>query len=223
MTRWATAPSASGSAEDVDPGGLPRHEHAAACSSPYTPLLFMGQEWNASTPFLYFTDHNAELGRLVTEGRRKEFAGFARFAGDAGAGPPGPRDLPALEARLGRAAQRPSMRGVRALYRELLRLRATEPALKERRREHFDARALGHRRARARAPGPRGRAPRPRQREGLPGAPPARGRPAAPVDRGGPLRRRRGPGPRARGRAAARGAVRRGARARGLRGVSGPS
>ena len=51
--------------------------------SPYTPLLFMGQEWNASTPFLYFTDHHEELGRLVTEGRRKEFASFARFAGDA--------------------------------------------------------------------------------------------------------------------------------------------
>jgi len=46
---------------------------------PETPLLFMGQEWAASTPFLYFTDHNADLGRLVTEGRRKEFSRFASF------------------------------------------------------------------------------------------------------------------------------------------------
>ena len=50
--------------------------------SPYTPLLFMGQEWAASTPFQFFTDHGAELGRLVTEGRRAEFAGFSAFSGE---------------------------------------------------------------------------------------------------------------------------------------------
>ena len=38
-----------------------------------------GQEWAASTPFLFFTDHNAELGRKVTEGRRREFHQFAAF------------------------------------------------------------------------------------------------------------------------------------------------
>jgi maltooligosyltrehalose trehalohydrolase len=48
--------------------------------SPETPLLFMGQEWAASSPFLYFTDHNQELGRLVTQGRRAEFKGFAAFS-----------------------------------------------------------------------------------------------------------------------------------------------
>jgi len=46
---------------------------------PETPLFFMGQEFAASTPFLYFTDHPEELGRLVTEGRRKEFSGFPAF------------------------------------------------------------------------------------------------------------------------------------------------
>ncbi len=50
--------------------------------SPYTPLLFQGQEWAAGTPFLYFTDHNAELGKLVTEGRRAEFAHFEGFKGE---------------------------------------------------------------------------------------------------------------------------------------------
>jgi maltooligosyltrehalose trehalohydrolase len=45
--------------------------------SPFVPLLFQGEEWAARTPFLYFTDHqDAELGRLVAEGRRKEFSGF---------------------------------------------------------------------------------------------------------------------------------------------------
>lgn len=47
---------------------------------PTTPLLFMGQEWGASAPFLYFTDHEPELGAAVTRGRREEFAGFAGFA-----------------------------------------------------------------------------------------------------------------------------------------------
>ncbi|HTU52230.1 MAG TPA: malto-oligosyltrehalose trehalohydrolase [Acidobacteriaceae bacterium] len=48
--------------------------------SPEVPLLFMGQEWAAPEPFLYFTDHNEELGRRVTEGRRKEFSHFSAFA-----------------------------------------------------------------------------------------------------------------------------------------------
>ena len=47
--------------------------------APETPLLFMGQEWAASTPFQYFTDHRPELARLVTEGRRREFAAFQGF------------------------------------------------------------------------------------------------------------------------------------------------
>lgn len=47
---------------------------------PQTPMLFQGQEWAASTPFVYFTDHEPDLGKLVTEGRRKEFAKFAAFA-----------------------------------------------------------------------------------------------------------------------------------------------
>jgi maltooligosyltrehalose trehalohydrolase len=110
--------------------------------APYTPLLFMGQEWNASTPFLYFTDHNAELGRLVTEGRRKEFAGFKRFAGGE---VPDPQAVDTFtRSKLDWSeAERPEHAGVRALYRELLRLRATEASLRERRRGHFDARPLG--------------------------------------------------------------------------------
>jgi maltooligosyltrehalose trehalohydrolase len=47
---------------------------------PETPLLFMGQEWAASAPFLYFTDHEPGLGRQVTEGRRQEFARFRAFS-----------------------------------------------------------------------------------------------------------------------------------------------
>jgi maltooligosyltrehalose trehalohydrolase len=52
---------------------------ALLCLTPYTPLLFMGQEWAASTPFLFFTDHPPGLGKMVTEGRREEFQAFAAF------------------------------------------------------------------------------------------------------------------------------------------------
>ncbi|WP_026415606.1 malto-oligosyltrehalose trehalohydrolase [Actinomadura oligospora] len=42
---------------------------------PFTPMLFMGEEWGASTPWRYFTDHREpDLARAVTEGRRREFA-----------------------------------------------------------------------------------------------------------------------------------------------------
>lgn len=51
--------------------------------APEIPLLFMGQEWAAPEPFLYFTNHNDELGRLVTAGRRKEFEHFSAFADEA--------------------------------------------------------------------------------------------------------------------------------------------
>ena len=44
---------------------------------PFVPMLFAGEEFAASTPFQYFTDfHDKELGRLVSEGRRKDFAAF---------------------------------------------------------------------------------------------------------------------------------------------------
>ena len=46
--------------------------------SPYLPLLFMGEEFAESARFQYFTSHtDPELGRAVTEGRRKEYAEFA--------------------------------------------------------------------------------------------------------------------------------------------------
>jgi maltooligosyltrehalose trehalohydrolase len=50
--------------------------------APFVPLLFQGEEWGARTPFLYFTDHeDRELGRLVSEGRAREFESF-RWAGE---------------------------------------------------------------------------------------------------------------------------------------------
>jgi len=51
--------------------------------SPSIPLLYMGEEWGSTTPFLYFCDFGGELADLVREGRRKEFASFPEFADPA--------------------------------------------------------------------------------------------------------------------------------------------
>ena len=62
-------------AQLVSPG---RAKIAAALvlTAPFVPMLFQGEDWAASSPFQYFTSHDPELGRLVSEGRRKEFAAF---------------------------------------------------------------------------------------------------------------------------------------------------
>lgn len=50
---------------------------ALVFTAPFIPLLFQGEEWGASSPFRYFTDHqDPALGRAVSEGRRQEFAAF---------------------------------------------------------------------------------------------------------------------------------------------------
>ena len=58
---------------------------AVACIllAPSPPLLFMGEEFSASTPFLFFCDFGPELALAVTQGRRKQFARFAQFADPA--------------------------------------------------------------------------------------------------------------------------------------------
>jgi maltooligosyltrehalose trehalohydrolase len=127
------------------PPALWRALSALLLLSPYTPLLWMGQEWAASTPFQFFTDHNAELGRLVTEGRRGEFAAFSAFSDPAvRTRIPDPQD----EATFLRSKLRwdereaPAHAPVLALYRALLALRRDEPALRTTDRAHFEVAAL---------------------------------------------------------------------------------
>jgi maltooligosyltrehalose trehalohydrolase len=54
---------------------------ATACIllAPSVPMLFMGEEFRASTPFQFFCDFGAELAAAVTRGRREEFKRFERF------------------------------------------------------------------------------------------------------------------------------------------------
>jgi maltooligosyltrehalose trehalohydrolase len=65
-------------AQLIDPAKL-RVALAALLLAPSPPLLFMGEEFGASSPFLFFCDFGADLAGKVTAGRRSEFARFAQF------------------------------------------------------------------------------------------------------------------------------------------------
>jgi maltooligosyltrehalose trehalohydrolase len=99
--------------------------------SPMIPLMFMGDEWGASEPFLFFTDFHDELADAVREGRRGEFADFAAFADPARRERiPDPNALqtfhssrPAADALLLETDLGQDHRNWQALYRELLAVR----------------------------------------------------------------------------------------------------
>ena len=110
---------------------------------PSVPLIFMGQEWYATTPFAYFTDHDVELGRKITEGRRKEFAAFVSH-GDPSL-VPDPQARETFErSRLdwNEVSRAPHAR-VHALHRTALLLRRSDPYLGEAARSALTARTAG--------------------------------------------------------------------------------
>jgi maltooligosyltrehalose trehalohydrolase len=102
--------------------------------SPMIPLMFMGDEWGANEPFLFFTDFHDELADAVREGRRGEFADFAAFADPAQRERiPDPNALqtfnascPAFDALYLETDKGQDHRNWLALYRELLQLRHRE-------------------------------------------------------------------------------------------------
>jgi maltooligosyltrehalose trehalohydrolase len=101
---------------------------ALVLTSPFTPMLFMGEEWGATTPWQFFTDHqDPELGSAITRGRRREFADHGWAAQDV----PDPQD-PATRDRscLDWAEPgKPEHRELLEWYRALIALRRSEPAL----------------------------------------------------------------------------------------------
>ncbi len=98
--------------------------------APEPPLLFMGEEFAAGSPFLFFTEFAPDLGRLVTEGRRGEFSAFSAFNDEALReripDPQAPETF--LRSKLDwaeTASHAPMLR----LYRDLLQLRRDDPVL----------------------------------------------------------------------------------------------
>ena len=101
---------------------------AALLLSPYVPLLFMGEEYGETRPFLYFVSHRSpELVEAVRRGRREEFSAFAWH--DEVPDPQAESSFAA--SRLDRAAaEGAEQRATRALYGDLLRLRRAVPLLR---------------------------------------------------------------------------------------------
>jgi maltooligosyltrehalose trehalohydrolase len=103
------------------------------------PLLFMGEEWGAATPFCYFTDHqDPALGRAVTEGRRREVV----QTGWDPEGIPDPQDEQTFNmSKLNWAElDEPLHRELFEWHKELIRLRSAEPALHDGRRDLVEVR-----------------------------------------------------------------------------------
>jgi maltooligosyltrehalose trehalohydrolase len=93
--------------------------------SPFVPMLFQGEEWAASTPFLYFTDHqDPELGEAVRKGRRREFSFQSSDVPD----PQSPETAAASVLRWSERDSSPHAEML-AWYRALISLRHTRPEL----------------------------------------------------------------------------------------------
>ena len=124
------------------PPGLLEVGAALVLTSPFTPMLFMGEEWGARTPWQYFTDHDEvnepELAEAVRQGRRREFAEHGWDAGDV----PDPQDPATVErsrldwTELGREPHAELL----AWHRALLALRRRRPELTDPRLERVDVR-----------------------------------------------------------------------------------
>lgn len=105
-------------------------------TGPFVPMIFQGEEWAASTPFQYFTDHDRELGRKMIEGRREEFGGFGWD----------PADIPDPQAEGTFKASKLDWDEVSdeahsemlAWYKELIELRRHQPALTDPRLESVE-------------------------------------------------------------------------------------
>ena len=116
--------------------GEDRQKIAAALvlTSPYVPMIWEGEEWAATAPFLYFTDHgDPALGEAVRKGRRGEFAAFGWDPERI----PDPQARETFERSKLDWAERERAPHADMLewYRELLRLRAEQPVLRDGQRE----------------------------------------------------------------------------------------
>jgi maltooligosyltrehalose trehalohydrolase len=111
---------------------------------PGTPMLFQGQEFSASTPFLYFADHKPDLARLVREGRQEFLTQFLSIASDEVrrrlADPSAAATFEACKLDWSEFERHaPAV----ALHRDLLRLRREDPVFSRQERHGVDGAVLG--------------------------------------------------------------------------------
>ncbi|HEU4563337.1 MAG TPA: malto-oligosyltrehalose trehalohydrolase [Gemmatimonadaceae bacterium] len=129
--------------ELASPGSL-RALTALTLLAPQTPMLFQGQEFAASSPFLYFADHRLELARRVWEGRRTFLAQFESWARpEVQAIIPDPADPETFERSKLDHAERERHAAIYALHRDLLALRREDPVLRAQRPRAVDGAVLG--------------------------------------------------------------------------------
>jgi maltooligosyltrehalose trehalohydrolase len=111
---------------------------------PGTPMLFQGQEFWASTPFLYFADHKPELGRLVRKGREEFLSQFPSVASEEMserlADPRSPETFEACRLDWGEFERNAE---AVALHRDLLSLRRDDPAFARQQHHALDGAVLG--------------------------------------------------------------------------------
>jgi maltooligosyltrehalose trehalohydrolase len=108
-------------------------------TAPFTPMLFMGEEWAATTPWQFFTSHpEPELAGAVAEGRRREFAAHGWLERDM----PDPQDPRTFaRSRLDWSElDKPEHRETYEFYRRLIALRKSRPDLSDPRLDRVDAR-----------------------------------------------------------------------------------
>lgn len=111
---------------------------------PGTPMLFMGQEFASSAPFLYFADHDPELADLVHEGRKtflQQFRSLATPEMQENMAPPADRQT-FERCKLDPAERERNAEAVR-LHADLLRLRREDPVLRRQLRHGVDGACLG--------------------------------------------------------------------------------
>jgi len=105
---------------------------ALLLTAPTTPMLFMGEEWGASTPWQYFTDHpDPALAEAVRQGRRQEFADHGWDSAEV-PDPQHPQTVAASRLDWSEPA-RPGHARLLAWYRDLIRLRHSTPDLRDHR------------------------------------------------------------------------------------------
>jgi maltooligosyltrehalose trehalohydrolase len=114
---------------------------ALALLLPYTPMIFAGEEFAASSRFYYFTDHSGDLGREVTAGRRAEITRLLASSEGVVPDTPDPQaEQTFLESRLDLSERRQGVgEQIFRLYEALLELRRTDPVLRRHDREQMRA------------------------------------------------------------------------------------